>query len=67
MATNFLHLCDQILTASSPHTPYDAQTKPLCTLLNDMTSYVAKTVNFENEDEFVGVFFILDFTTRRFC
>jgi len=51
MATNFLHLCDQILTASSPHTPYDAQTKPLCTLLNDMTSYVAKTVNIENEDE----------------
>lgn len=51
MATGFLHLCDQVLVASSPHTPYDIPTKSLSTLLNEMTQYVAKTVNVENEDE----------------
>jgi rapamycin-insensitive companion of mTOR len=51
MAIGFISLCDQILAASSPHTPYDASKKPLSTLLNEMTYYVVKASKIENEDE----------------
>lgn len=51
MATGFISLCDQILAASSPYTPYDVSKKPLSTLLNEMTHYVATTSKMENEDE----------------
>jgi hypothetical protein len=51
MAIGFISLCDQILAASSPYTPYDASKKPLSTLLNEMTYYVATASKVENEDE----------------
>ena len=52
MATGFMSLCDQILAASSPYLPYDASKKPLSTLLNEMTYYVAKAApRIDNEDE----------------
>jgi hypothetical protein len=51
MATGFMSLCDQILAASSPHTPYDASKKPLSTLLNEMTYYIAAASKIDNEDE----------------
>jgi hypothetical protein len=51
MATGFLGLCDQILAASSPYTPYDVSKRPLSTLLNEMTYYVATASKAENEDE----------------
>jgi hypothetical protein len=51
MATGFMSLCDQILAASSPHSPYDASKKPLSTLLNEMTHYVARVPRIDNEDE----------------
>ena len=53
MATLFLSLCHQILTAASSVTPYDASKTPLCTLLNDMTKYVATVSHIDNEDETV--------------
>jgi hypothetical protein len=53
MATGFLSLCDQILAASSPYTPYDVSKKPLSTLLNEMTYYVATASKVENEDELI--------------
>ncbi len=46
-----MSLCDQILAASSPHSPYDASKKPLSTLLNEMTHYVARVHRIDNEDE----------------
>ncbi|CAF3250618.1 unnamed protein product [Rotaria socialis] len=51
MATGFMSLCDQILSASSPYTPYDVSKKPLSTLLNDMTHYVATVVQVDNGDD----------------
>ncbi len=46
-----MSLCDQILAASSSHSPYDASKKPLSTLLNEMTYYVATASKVDNEDE----------------
>ncbi|UJR34086.1 hypothetical protein I4U23_021496 [Adineta vaga] len=51
--TGFISLCDQILIASSPYSPYDPSKKPLSALLNDMTYYVASTPRIDNEDEFI--------------
>jgi hypothetical protein len=51
MATGFISLCDQIIAASSPYTPYDVSKKPLSNLLNEMTYYVATTSKVESEDE----------------
>ena len=51
MTSSFLMLCDQILAAASPYTPYDASEKSLSTLLNEMTYYVATTMTIENGDE----------------
>ncbi|CAF4205007.1 unnamed protein product [Rotaria sp. Silwood2] len=51
MTTGFMSLCDQILAASSSHTPYDASKKPLSTLLNEMTYYVATAGTIENGDD----------------
>ncbi|CAF1098851.1 unnamed protein product [Adineta steineri] len=53
MTTGFIHLCDQILAASSPYLPYDASKKPLSTLLNEMTNYVASGCRIDSEDEFI--------------
>lgn len=51
MATGFRTICDQVLAASFPYTPYDVPKKPLSALLNDMTQYVASASKLENEDE----------------
>ncbi|CAF1687988.1 unnamed protein product, partial [Adineta ricciae] len=34
-----------------PYSPYDPSKKPLSTLLNEMTYYVASTLRIDNEDE----------------
>ena len=51
MAIMFLHLCDEILASSSPYTPFDSSKKPLSTLLNEMTTYVATITPLDNDDE----------------
>ncbi len=51
MAIGFQSLCDQILSASSSYSPYDKPVKPLSTLLNEMTYYIASASKVENEDE----------------
>ena len=51
MVAGFSNLCNQITVASSAFSPYDAPIKPLSTLLNEMTRYVATSFNSDNEDE----------------
>jgi hypothetical protein len=51
MAIGFQSLCDQILSVSSSYSPYDIPVKPLSTLLNEMTYYIATASKVEKEDE----------------
>ncbi len=52
MVAIFSNLCNQITVASSSSfSPYDAPKKPLSTLLNEMTRYVATSFNSDIEDE----------------
>ena len=51
MTTMFLNLCDEILISASQQNPFDTSKKPLSTLLNEMTHYVAMASTTENDDE----------------
>lgn len=51
MASTFSNLCNQIGVVSSPSSPYDTPRKPLSTLLNEMTRYVATPSGSDNDDE----------------
>ena len=52
MATSFATLCNQIAGASSSSSsPYDIPKKPLSTLLNEMTHYVATCSKSDSDDE----------------
>jgi hypothetical protein len=59
MTTIFISLCDQILAASSPYTPYDTPKKTLSTLLNEMTYYVVTASKVDNEDESIIYGYVL--------
>jgi len=49
----FLTLCDEILVSASQQNPFDTSKRPLSTLLNDMTSYVAMASPIDNDDEMI--------------
>jgi hypothetical protein len=53
MATIFPSLCNQIIVASSPFSPFDAPKKPLSALLNEMTRYVTASSKSDNDDEII--------------
>lgn len=50
-ATSFMQLCDEIQVVSSPYNAVDVSRKSLSTLLNEMTSFVARAHSFDNDDE----------------
>jgi hypothetical protein len=50
MSSAFSSLCNQIGAASSSSSPYDIPKKPLSTLLNEMTQYVATSYKSDNDD-----------------